>query len=94
LLSACGFFGCGLICAFFFETWCDYWNDFLMSFEGSLLQLPVFMVLVAPVFFLSISGAIAAHCGALYVVTGLMAGLIGRIVKKLKRTNQSEGMQK
>jgi hypothetical protein len=96
-LSNCGFFGCGIIGAYVVENWCGYWNDFLMSFEGSPLMIPVGMVLVFPVFFLSLFGAAAVHVGSIYMVTGLiglMAGLIGRIVKKLKRTNQSEGMQK
>jgi predicted permease len=96
-LSTCGFFGCCIIGACVVENWCDYWNDFLMIFAESPLVVPVGMVLVMPVFPLSIFGAAAVHYGALYMVTGLiglMAGLIGRIVKKLKRTNQSEGMQK
>jgi hypothetical protein len=96
-LFFCGFFGCGTIAADVIENWCGYWNDFLMSFEGSLLMMPVGMVLVFPAFILSFFGAAAVHVGSIFMVTGLtylMAGLIGRIVKKLKRTNQSEGMQK
>jgi len=96
-LSNCGFFGCGIICGHVTLNWCGYWNDFLMSFEGSLLILPVAMVLMSSAFFPSFFGAAAVHVGSIYMVTGLIglvAGLIGRIVKKLKRTNQSEGMQK
>ena len=62
-----------------------------------MASVQIGMVLVSPVYFLSLFGTAAVSVGSIHMVTGLIglvAGLIGRIVKKLKRTNQSEGMQK
>lgn len=67
-LNMMGFFWCGLVGWKLLFYWCNYWNDFLMSLEGSILMLPVAALLLFPVFFLVIGGALAIHFGTLTLV--------------------------